>query len=101
MSYEREEIEEANCFIYPVNQLMNQGLSSINELIIEHMKGKIDNDVIVLLEDEKYSQAFDLLDELGLSETFDQEYLEWYQENEEDVIMTLFDRDSYHLRNDY
>lgn len=96
MSYEQEDIE-----FYPAHQLMSQGLSSINELIIKHMKGKINNQVISLLEEKKYSQAFDLLDELGLSKTFDREYLKWYQENEEDVIITVCDRDSYYLRKYY
>ena len=96
MSYEQEEVN-----VYPVDELMSMGLSSINQLIIEHMKGKINNEVIGLLEKKKYSQAFDLLDQLGLSETFDREYLEWYQENEEDVITTVCDCDSYHLRDCY
>ncbi len=93
MSYKQEENQ-----IYPVYDLMSQGLSSINELIIEHMRGKINNEVIILFEKRKYSEAFKLIDNLGLSEIFDREYFEWYQENEDNVIITICDCDCYYLK---
>ena len=79
--------------------LMSMNIEEFNCSIIEHMEKEIPNNVLFLLKEKKYSEAFDLLKKHGNLGKFGMEYYEWYINHEDDIMITLADTDSYYLRN--